>query len=63
MINLYYISTLIITPHVDLTGSFKTPAPVNTAFDFTFAVASCAWTGSTSKVIDRIIIIPIHQEY
>jgi Subtilase family/PhoD-like phosphatase len=37
-----------------LLGTFQTPAPEGTAFDFTVAAAGCAWTGSQQPIFDFI---------
>jgi Subtilase family/PhoD-like phosphatase len=37
-----------------LTGTFQTPAPEGTAFNFTIAAAGCAWTGSQHSIFDVI---------
>mgnify|MGYP000490871509 CR=1 FL=1 len=37
-----------------LSGSFQTPAPEGTAFNFTIAAAGCAWTGSKAMIFDTI---------
>ena len=36
-------------------GSFRTPAPEGTPFNFTFAFSSCAATGSSAPVFDAVL--------
>lgn len=36
-------------------GSFRTPAPEGTPFNFTIAFSSCAATGSSAAVFDAVL--------
>lgn len=37
-----------------LKGTFQTPAPEGTAFNFTIAAGACSWTGSKKPIFDQI---------